>query len=308
MDTASVADRSSCRNLYNLFRGCAILGLFFGMASFLVGMSAAFDDFLLLCQLIFVHVFIKLDYSPPSVRIPFEGLKIVQFLEWLPWEARQSIEKAIIPDDLYQQSPLVYTQYYHDIVFARTIYQPLLYLAVIGVLWVILRVTLDVWDSKNPNVKYSNYFLYYYQRYDDKKLAFVDKMVRFTYFSIVWACVLQFTHFSNEPRSFNIWNSTLTILFFLGVLAYPVIMFLVLRKRAFSVSVGTFHKKYEEVRVDPEKLYYFLIRYYKLVFIACIIGFLYAASPVIPLIILIALNLADAIMLIFLDPLGMVQP
>lgn len=60
MDLASVTDRSSCRNLFNLFRGCAILGLFIGMASFIVGMSAAFDDFLILCQLIFVHVFIQL--------------------------------------------------------------------------------------------------------------------------------------------------------------------------------------------------------------------------------------------------------
>lgn len=85
MNTDDVNDRSSCRNISNLFRGCAILGLFIGMASFLVGMSAAFDDFLLLCQLIFVHVFIQLDYNPPSVRIPFEGLHIVQFLEWLPW-------------------------------------------------------------------------------------------------------------------------------------------------------------------------------------------------------------------------------
>lgn len=80
MDIDKVKDRSSSRNLYNLFRGCAILALFIGMASFLFGMSSAFDDFLILCQLIFVHVFIQLSYNPPSVRIPFEGLHIVQFL------------------------------------------------------------------------------------------------------------------------------------------------------------------------------------------------------------------------------------
>jgi hypothetical protein len=91
MDTDSVDNRSSTRNLYNLFRGCAILALFFGIASFLVGMSSAFDDFFILCQLIFVHVFIQFDYNPPSIIIPFGGLHIVQFLEWLPWSARQSI-------------------------------------------------------------------------------------------------------------------------------------------------------------------------------------------------------------------------
>jgi hypothetical protein len=76
----SVTDRASIRNLFNLFRGCAILALFIGLASFLFALSHAFDDFLLLCQLLFVHVFIQLDFNPPSIRIPFEGLHIVQFL------------------------------------------------------------------------------------------------------------------------------------------------------------------------------------------------------------------------------------
>lgn len=72
--------RTSLANLYNLFRGCAIIAMFIGMLSFVVNMSAAFDDFFLLCQLIFVHVFIQLDYNPPSIRLPFGGLHIVQFL------------------------------------------------------------------------------------------------------------------------------------------------------------------------------------------------------------------------------------
>lgn len=59
------------QNLYNLFRGCAILALFIGLGSFLVGMSSAFDDFFILCQVIFVHVFIQLANNPPSIRIPF---------------------------------------------------------------------------------------------------------------------------------------------------------------------------------------------------------------------------------------------
>lgn len=89
--TADVADRSALRNFFNMFRGCAILALFIGMASFIFGMSAAFDDFFILCQLIFVHVFIQMDYYPASIRVPFTGLHIVQFLEWLPSAARISI-------------------------------------------------------------------------------------------------------------------------------------------------------------------------------------------------------------------------
>jgi hypothetical protein len=58
------------RNIKNLFAGCAILALFIGLASFFFGMSAAFDDFFILTQIIFVHVFIQLSYNPPSFRIP----------------------------------------------------------------------------------------------------------------------------------------------------------------------------------------------------------------------------------------------
>jgi hypothetical protein len=71
MNVDHISDRSTIKNLYNLFRGLAILALFIGLASFLFAMSIAFDDFFFLCQFIFVHIFIRLDYSPPSLRIPF---------------------------------------------------------------------------------------------------------------------------------------------------------------------------------------------------------------------------------------------
>lgn len=171
-----------------------------------------------------------------------------------------------------------------------------------------MHVLLMVWNAKNPATKYSNYFLYYYHNYDSKKLALLDKIIRFAYFSIIWACVLQCTHLSNEPNSFNVWNTILTIVFFVAVLVYPVVIFLLLRRASSTLSAGTFNKSYEELRVSSESLYYYLVRYYKLVAIACIIGFLHAANPVIPLIVLIVLNLADALLLIFVKPLGMVQP
>ena len=144
----------------------------------------------------------------------------------------------------------MYEQFYEDIVFARTFYQPLLYLILVLVLWTIMHVLLMVWNAKNPSTKYSNYFLYYYHNYDSKKIALLDKIVRFAYFSIIWACVLQCTHLSNEPKSFNVWNSILTIVFFVAVLVYPAVIFLLLRRASSTLSAGTFNKSYEELRVS----------------------------------------------------------
>jgi hypothetical protein len=79
------------RNLSNLFQGCAIFALWIGLVSFIFGMSAAFDDFFVLVQVIFVHIFIQSYYLPPSLKIPLEGMQIVQFMAWLPYQARLNI-------------------------------------------------------------------------------------------------------------------------------------------------------------------------------------------------------------------------
>jgi hypothetical protein len=77
------------RNIRNLFQGCAIFALWIGLISFIFGFSPAFDDFFILVQVIFAHIFIQLAYSPASFRVPLEGMQIVQFMAWLPWEARK---------------------------------------------------------------------------------------------------------------------------------------------------------------------------------------------------------------------------
>jgi hypothetical protein len=65
-----VQDRMDMRNLSNLFQGCAIFALWIGLVSFIFGMSSAFDDFFVLVQVIFVHIFIQCYYLPPSLKIP----------------------------------------------------------------------------------------------------------------------------------------------------------------------------------------------------------------------------------------------
>lgn len=79
------------RNLRNLFQGCAIFSLWIGLVSFIFGMSSAFDDFFILVQVIFVHIFIQSYYLPPSLKVPLSGMEIVQFMAWLPTQARIDI-------------------------------------------------------------------------------------------------------------------------------------------------------------------------------------------------------------------------
>jgi hypothetical protein len=82
--------------------------MFIGLLSFFLDLSFAFDDLFVLCQLIFVHVFIQGAYTPATFKIPVSGMQVVQFMLWLPSDARVEIEKGIIPDDHYQRSPIIY--------------------------------------------------------------------------------------------------------------------------------------------------------------------------------------------------------
>jgi hypothetical protein len=70
IDQNNIDNRKNMKNLRNLFQGCAIFALWIGLISFIFGFSSAFDDFFILVQVIFAHIFIQLAYSPPSLRVP----------------------------------------------------------------------------------------------------------------------------------------------------------------------------------------------------------------------------------------------
>lgn len=86
------------------------------------------------------------------------------------------------------------------------------------------------------------------------------------------------------------------------VIVYPCIMFGLLNKIKNTTSENTFDISYEELRINRERLFYYLFRYFKLFGIALIIAVTYSSSPVIPLIILIFINLLDAIFIVALKP------
>lgn len=131
--------------------------------------------------------------------------------------------------------------------------------------------------------------------------------MRFIYFTIVWSCILQFIKFSNSPNSFNIWNGVLTILFFVFAVAYPIAVFAYLRGVSNTISQATFDRNFEDIRVNGNYLYYFILKYYKLLLIAILIGLLYDTNPLTVLIPLIVMHILDGVFIILAKPFGMVQ-
>ena len=91
LDANGSAYRANIRNLMNLFRGISILALFIGLISFFFGLSYIFDDLFVMCQIIFVHLFIKAPWVPATMQLPVGAMNLVQFMAWLPIEARNGI-------------------------------------------------------------------------------------------------------------------------------------------------------------------------------------------------------------------------
>lgn len=178
-----------------------------------------------------------------------------------------------------------------------------------GVLYILLLVIAHILKSSSKSKKKyaDNYIAKYYSDYEANKFSYIDKFVRFSYFTVIWACTLQFTAFQNTPTSFNIWNSILCISMFVIFIVYPIIGFLWLRKMSGEMSESTFRKKYADIRIDSNRMFHFIWRYYKLFLIALLIGLLYNSNPLGVLIPLIIVHVLDGLIIIFVRPFGMEQ-
>jgi hypothetical protein len=115
------------------------------------------------------------------------------------------------------------------------------------VLFILLKIFSHIVSSSTKSKRqYSDsYLVKYYNDYQNYRFAYLDKFIRFAYFTVVWACTLQFIEFTNTPKPFNIWNSVLCIVMFVLFVLYPILGFVFLWKMSGAVSDGTFKKNYE---------------------------------------------------------------
>lgn len=80
----------------------------------------------------------------------------------------------------------------------------------------------------------------FYYRYIKHWFVALDKVMRFTFFTVMWAACLQFIRFYVEPSGFMVWNSILCIVMFVGYIAYVIVGYLYLRRQASFTNDATF--------------------------------------------------------------------
>jgi hypothetical protein len=176
------------------------------------------------------------------------------------------------------------------------------------VLFILLKIFSHIVSSSSKKQKYvDSYIVKYYNDYQNFRFAYLDKFVRFAYFTVVWACALQFIELTNQPREFSIWNSVLCIVMFVLFVGYPIAGFIYLKWRSGYQSEGTFQKNFEDVRVDRGRLWHFIWRYYRLLVIALLIALVYKGNPLAILIPLIIVHIVDGLIIVGFKPFGLYQ-
>lgn len=80
----------------------------------------------------------------------------------------------------------------------------------------------------------------YYYNYTRRWFIYVDRIVRFTFFTVIWASSLQFIYFKVEPGSFMGWNATLCIIMFIAYIVYIFLGYFYLRRNSGFMQANTY--------------------------------------------------------------------
>ena len=89
----------------------------------------------------------------------------------------------------------------------------------------------------------------FFYRYIKHWFVSLDKVIRFTFFTVMWAACLQFIHFYVGPSGVMVWNSILCIFMFVAYIAYVFIGYFYLRKQASFTNESTFKEKFDGIRI-----------------------------------------------------------
>jgi len=148
----------------------------------------------------------------------------------------------------------VYEQFWKDISFARAIYHTVIFLIIMLVLYWFIKLVQALRQPTISNATRLTHVRYrlvenYYYSYLRKWFVFLDKVVRFTFFTVIWASSLQFIYFNCWPTGFMGWNSALCIIMFVAYVLYVFLGYFYLKREGGITQALTFKEKFDGVRI-----------------------------------------------------------
>lgn len=214
-------------NMHNFNYGFTNSVFYVSLVLIAFGLAVLLEDFVHLLQIVFMYIFIASSILPITLKFPLSGMKRIQFLNFFSESNKKSIETWFLPKDFYQNSHHVFEQYQPDVNFLRAVYALIIFNLFYILLWVIGSILFK--NVKVLREKSYNPYLRYFQDIWARPFTFFDSIVRYQFIAIVWAALLQFTHFTSPYAPYSGINAFLTITFFIAFLAYPIGAFLYLK-------------------------------------------------------------------------------
>lgn len=209
-------DRISMTQLYwfyNFFQWFALITM---IVCVMLGIGIILEEFSILLQLLFLHVYISSALLPATLKAPLQGLERMENLNYFADRDIASIERSWF-GNYEHPSPYIFQQFNKDIFFERTFYPTiiinLVYLGWFIVLLVIRKVVKPVGESRGMVAQFI-------RNIPDRPLNYFDQIWRYQFITTMWAAFMQFYILKNDTAKER-FNLALCFICFIISLLWP---------------------------------------------------------------------------------------
>ena len=188
-DDVSLDTRRSISQLSTFFHIFTWFTLIFMIICVMLGVGVVFEEFSIMLQLIYYHIYITSALLPPTIKIPLSHAVRMEHLNYFADIA--SIEKSLF-GGLSYPCDFIFQQFNIDVYFLRSFY-PIMIINAIYIGWFLMHFILY---KAIPACKQSdNKILRFLRSIPQRPLAYFDQIWRYQFLATMWACMLQFTSF-----------------------------------------------------------------------------------------------------------------
>ena len=160
----------------------------------MLGVGVVFEEFSILLQLLFLHVYISSALLPATYKAPLVGLERMENLNYFADPQAQSIEEQWFHGYEYP-SPYIFQQYNKDILFERSFY-PTIIINLIYLVWFIILMVcyklIPKFQTSTSNV------LGFFRNIPARPINFIDQIWRYQFITTMWSAFMQFQILKND--------------------------------------------------------------------------------------------------------------
>ena len=208
--------RISMNQVYWFYRFFQWFALILMIITVMLGIGIVMEEFSILLQLLFLHVYISSHLLPATFKAPLEGLERMENLNYFADNDISSIEKQWF-GDYEHPSPYFFQQFNKDILFLRSFY-PTIIINLIYLGWFIL---MKVVCSLKPLKESKALFVKFLRSIPDRPLNFIDQIWRYQFITTIWAAFMQF-YILKTDTAWERFNIAFCFIAFIISLLWPI--------------------------------------------------------------------------------------